>query len=594
MEIEPPTIELSQRIQDKKFSYLLSHMPQIVSANLFISLVMVAILWGTFPKYQLLCWLAAIYFVTIIRWPIGAFFLKKFQSQSKHSNSEAMFIIFSLLSGCLWGSAGIIFIDPQHTIQMTIVVLALMGMMSGAVASLSAIYSVYLAFSLMTWLPVTIHLLAIGTPEYYALGTMGAFYLIIYFGHSRQVSKLVASSISLQFDNLELIAELRQQKDLAEQANTDKSRFLAAASHDLRQPLHTLNLFVDTLNNRLTDKNNREILSYITRSVSALGELFNTLLDISKLDAGFVEANKVNIYLQPLIDKVVEDFKPIAEEKNLSLTVIKTSVVVHSDPVYIELILRNIIGNAIRHVDQGRVLIGCRRRNKNKKIAIQVLDTGPGIPANEIKKIFTEFYQLGNPERDRTKGHGLGLSIVKRLVALLGHTLDVRSHAGKGSQFSVSVTMGDALNIYVRKEASISDSIGMDLQGLKILAIDDEQAILKGLDGVVTNWGCALYCAESLLDAIPILDAQQPNILLVDYRLRENENGLQVIADLQKRHGGPLPAILITGDTGTEHLLKTKASGVFVLHKPVRPAQLRLAMTQVMQSHYNLHPSKSS
>lgn len=579
----PSSIEQKQKIRDVKFDYLFSHMPKVIFANLVISSTMVFILWEAYPRNYLVSWLVAIYLLTIIRVPVVFYFHKKFNHRNKRTIMEIVFIVFSFLSGCIWSVAGILFVDPQYTIQTTIVILVLMGMMSGAVASLSAIYSVYLAFSLVVWLPVTIHLLMIGTAEYYVLGGMALFYLLLYVSQTWSVSKLVEKSISLQFDNLGLIEELREQKNLAEQANTDKSRFLAAASHDLRQPLHTLNLFVDTLDKRLANKENREILNFIMRSVGALGDLFNKLLDISKLDAGFVDVSKNNIKLQPIVDKVVADFKPVLSEKDLSLSNVKTSLVIVSDPVYLELILRNLIGNAIQYTDKGKILIGCRRRLKKGEVDIQIIDTGYGIPKEEIDKVFTEFYQIGNPERDRSKGHGLGLSIVKRLVSLLNHQLSIQSEIDKGSQFGVSLKLGDINKISEQPAPYTIQNTCSNLQGLKILAIDDEKAILKALEGVVTSWGCTINTAESLVEALPVFNSDLPDILLVDYRLRENKSGLEAIEELQQRCDNPLPAILITGDTGIEHLKKTKASGLMVLHKPVRPAQLRMAITETLQ-----------
>lgn len=569
----------SNEIRIERIKHIHAHRIQILSANLVIGTIIASILWNSYPATYVLPWLASIYVLTLFRWLWMNRYVGKDTTVTEPLRVEKLLFAASLTSGCIWGSAGILFVNPEHIMLSAIVVLALLGMTSGAVASLSVMPKVFLAFLVPVWLPLTIHFLLLGEAEFYALAGMCIFYLITVLGHSGNTYKLATQSLSLRYKNLDLIDELRLEKERAEEANLEKSRFLASASHDLRQPLHSLSLFLEALDHRLKQQDNRKLLEQAVSSVNSLDDLFNALLDISKLDAGIVEVSLRHFAIQPVIDRVLEDYKPLILKKGLQLSCVKSSAWVYSDEIAIERILRNLISNAAHHTHSGRILIGCRRLSKDGQISVTIIDTGTGIPDSEQSKVFSEFYQLNNPERDRSKGLGLGLAIVKRLVDLLDIKLELSSTIHKGSQFTIVLNEGKP----TPEHNSPVEISRRDIPNCKILIIDDEKAILQGMATVIETWGGQAWTADELESATPIAQKIQPDLLLVDYRLRGGQNGINVISALSQQCGRNIPAILVTGDTAVKELIKAKASGLTVLHKPVHPVQLRLAITRVLR-----------
>src|SRR6185503_11715286 len=293
-------------------------------------------------------------------------------------------------------------------------------------------------------------------------------------------------AVHVRLQNAELLEELRRQKEAAEEAAVAKSRFLAVASHDLRQPLHALGLFVQALQECSIAAQERHIIGNIRRSVDAMEELFNALLDISRLDAGVVQPRIVTIPLASVFDSLRFEYAPVAREKKLALIVMKTAVYVRSDLSLLSRIIRNLLSNALSYTDRGGVVLGCRR--SGDCVRIEVWDSGRGIPADRHDEIFREFSQLDNPERDRRKGLGLGLAIVERLARLLGHTVELRSEVGRGSVFSITLPRG-AQEDCVSIDAPVETTTGFDLAGALVLVVDDEAAVQDGMAAVLRRWG---------------------------------------------------------------------------------------------------------
>jgi signal transduction histidine kinase/ActR/RegA family two-component response regulator len=363
-------------------------------------------------------------------------------------------------------------------------------------------------------------------------------------------------------------------------ANRAKSRFLAAASHDLRQPMHALGLFVSQLNHRIKDPENRRLTGRIEAAVTALQALLDALLDVSRLDAGVVNANLSDFRIATLLERIETTFVPEATDRNLHFRVKRCRLAAHSDPVLLERILINLVANALRYTESGGILIGCRRRGN--MVRIEVWDTGVGIVPEHQQAIFQEFYQVGNPERDRTKGLGLGLSIAARLARLLGGRIDVQSTPGRGSVFAVEVPKAAELNNDL--PASPSPALHEPLRDALVLVVDDDTLAREALAGLMEQWGCRAVTAASGEQALSTLagTGQVPDAVLCDYRLPAGEVGSAVIRQLRERYGSELPAALITGDTAPERLRDAKESGVPLLHKPVQPARLRALLEHLL------------
>jgi signal transduction histidine kinase/ActR/RegA family two-component response regulator len=378
----------------------------------------------------------------------------------------------------------------------------------------------------------------------------------------------------------EATADLAAKKDMAERANHAKSRFFAAASHDLRQPLHALSLFVAALKSRNHQTEAQTLIDNIEASTAAMELLFNALLDISRLDAGTIEVHRVHFPLQKMLGDLDKQFSALAAEKQLRLRFRPCDVTLYSDPLLLERILGNLIANAIRYTDDGGVLIACQRRGR--MVRIRVFDSGRGIPPDQQESVFHEFVQLHNPARDRSKGLGLGLAIVSRLGRLLGHRVDLRSRPGHGSAFSIDVPCGDASLIQPPTAASAPEQIPDDAL---VLLVDDESAILRGMAELFDNWNIDLVTAHSAEEAEHWLASvgRMPDVIVSDYRLPDDTDGIEVIARLRQKFGQAIPAIVVTGDTAPDTILRISRAGFPLLHKPLRPAKLRALLTHLIQ-----------
>jgi len=368
-----------------------------------------------------------------------------------------------------------------------------------------------------------------------------------------------------------------------EAANQAKSRFIAAASHDLRQPLHALGLFVAQLHGKMRAGERVQIIRRIEAALSAMNELFSALLDISKLDAGATTVNITAFPVSQLLAHAETTFAGAAREKGLSFKVVPSEAWMRSDFILLEQIVFNLITNALRYTQRGGVLVGCRKRGD--QLRIEVWDTGVGIPADQHDKIFGEFYRLGEPDRDRRGGLGLGLAIVDRLCRLLGHPIQVRSRVGKGSVFAITVPLAPADKGAI--EASVvprSRQPGL-ANGTLVLVIDDDPLVLEGMNGIFRQWGCQVITADTDDRALKVASEQDrlPDLIISDYFLSQGRTGIETIEWLRRELSASIPAFLISGDTDPATLLEAKNKGYHLLHKPVDPMALRAMFQQAIK-----------
>ncbi len=369
-------------------------------------------------------------------------------------------------------------------------------------------------------------------------------------------------------------SDLRRAREEAEQAAAGKSKFLAAASHDLRQPVQSLYLFSAALADRLQGNPSLPLLDNMRQSLDTLKGLLDGLLDMSRLESGKIAVTPTDVRLGQLLGRLIAEYAPRAAQKGLELRGVPTRAWVRTDPAHLERILRNLIENALRYTRSGRILIGCRRTADG--VRVEVCDTGIGIPADRLDEIFEEFTQL---RATGDRGLGLGLAIVKRLSGLLGHTVGVRSKEGVGSVFSVElprvvVAKCRPSSVAVRQPANDSATKGM------VLVIDDEAIILLGLKAMLEGWGYSVLTAGSGDQALERLraDGRRPQIVLADYQLQQGRTGPEALAAVQGMLGGDVPGIILTGDTAPERLHEAQRNGFQILHKPVFPNELRRMM----------------
>jgi signal transduction histidine kinase/CheY-like chemotaxis protein len=366
-----------------------------------------------------------------------------------------------------------------------------------------------------------------------------------------------------------------------EAANLAKSRFLAAASHDLRQPLHALNLFVTQLHSELDQTEKGRVVARIDAAVAAMNELFDALLDISKLDAGVLAPSISEFPVDHQLKRIEMTFTAAAREKGLRLRVVSSGVWIRSDFILLERILLNLVSNAVRYTAQGGVVVGCRRRAD--LLRIEVWDSGIGIPEDQRRNIFGEFYQLAATEQDGRGGLGLGLAIVDRLCRLLDHPIELTSRLGRGSRFAISVPLGSPLKLAEQLPQAAVDHA----RGKFVVVIDDDALVLDGMRGVLKDWGCSVVTADSEIAALAALAEHErpPDLIISDYRLGDGRTGFEVIERLRGAFGAPIPAFLISGDTAPERLREASASGYYLLHKPVLPITLRAVVSQLLKGY---------
>lgn len=398
------------------------------------------------------------------------------------------------------------------------------------------------------------------------------------------VQRIVSAFNEIEEVNQHLETKVAERTRELAAANAAKSHFLASASHDLRQPVAAIGLLTDLLQSRVTDPALRSLTDRLTRAVNSMESLLKGLLDLSRLDSGTVDVQRRRVMLQPLLEAVTNHEMESARHKGLRLRIRPTTATVWTDPVLLEQVLRNLVGNAIRHTTRGGVLVGMRRRGNTW--VLQVWDSGPGIEPADQPRIFEAFVQLANPARERSQGLGLGLAIVQRAAVLLDHAVSLRSEVGRGSVFSVTMpaavvahrTQGATPTVTVEPQGPAEHLPALAAQ--RVLVIEDDRGLRDTLVSLLNSWGVANVPSGDSLAWVRSLPPQDWDLVLSDHRLGDG-TGREVIQHL-RTHQPALPAILLTGDTSPEQLAELARSGVPVLHKPFRADQLRAMIAETM------------
>jgi signal transduction histidine kinase/CheY-like chemotaxis protein len=486
----------------------------------------------------------------------------------------------TFIGGTVIGAGTIWLLPPGNTDLELIALPVIFAVTSGAVGAFAAYTpAFYTFFAAVSWAPI-LWFFRQNDALHLTMGFLYIMWFVTVAELARRAGAVFVDAIRLRFENVDLVNDLRREKGIAEEANAAKSRFLAAASHDLRQPVHALSMFVAAAQTQTINAETRVLLDHIDDSVRSMGQLFGGLLDISRLDAGVVEANVTAFSIRSLVQNLARELQPQASAKNLELRVRIPDQAVTSDPLLIERVVRNVISNALAYTTRGGILIGCRRRGAT--LRLEVWDTGWGIAPPEQRKIFEEFYQVGNPERDRTRGVGLGLAIVKRLTTLLGHRIELRSRPNKGTCFAIELPLAESIDPVSLASAAQSIESVQHGSGL-ILVLDDELMIQVAMKRLLESWGYTVIAAGSgdeMLESIAAVQ-EAPCLIICDYRLREDETGTTAVERLRAEFNDDIPAMLVTGDTAPNRLREAEASGLLLLHKPVANSRLRAAITHL-------------
>ena len=521
------------------------------------------------------------------------------------------------LTGAAWGSL-VLFVWPGDELYRLLLIMLLAGISAVASVGAASLKRAALGLLLPIWALVLLRLSLESAPFYRSLSWIVLLFLIVMSITTFRIHLILRNSIQLRCINLDLIADLRVQKTRAQAADRAKTGFLAAASHDLRQPVHALGLLLRVLDTLVRHAKPdlaqiQQVVGQSRQALHGLSHLLAALLDISRLDAGVVEIRPEPLSLQAFFDQLRSEFGPEAQRRGLQLRFHPTQLVVTSDAVALKRVLSNFISNALRYTSHGGVLIAARARQAGEasETCIEVWDTGVGIPESALETIFEEFVQLGNSERKREQGLGLGLAIVRRLANSQGHRVTVRSKVGQGSVFRLHIPSGAARAAdapepsppagptaptpaaaprrlrTVRSGPSTFDIPTMppqlELADYVLMLIDDDPDVLGATATLVRSQGLSVLTAENLDQALSHPELPRVDVLLVDYRLPGGVTGPRAIEQIGKRLGRAMPAVLITGDTAPERLREATASGLLLLHKPLEPDTLLRALNRCLQ-----------
>jgi len=573
--LSAPVATNDPRVLHDLVRMLLSRTPAVIAANLLAGVLVTAALHATAGP-GILLWLSVFTLLQVGRYQVWRGFAADPDPVARAGNWARRHAAWLFVIGTVYGLPTLLFFPPDDIARelFCLAVIAVTAM--GAVATTVGYTPSLVCFAVPALLQAAIRswledgvVFDVLTVVFLALPA-----LLVYF--SRTQTRAIREALQVRYENAALVTELREQKLAAERANLAKSRFFAAASHDLRQPLQALGLFTASLRDAERRPEDSRKFEQILSSVDALESLFDELLDVSRLDAGYVQPNILHLDTARLFARLESAYGPVAAKNGLELRFRGHPPPIHSDPILLERVLGNLISNALRYTLKGGVLVGWRHRGN--KVLLEVWDTGIGIPRSEFRQIFDEFYQLGNPERDRRHGLGLGLATVKRVAALLECPLTLNSEPGRGSVFRIAVPLGDAAQVSAPAPVNFGNIDA--LTGKVIAVIEDDGVVREGLVTLLEQWRCRPVAAGSAAELSALLEAEAliPDVVLADYRLRDHQTGITAIEALRTRYGEKLPALLVSGDTTEELFRAARERSLIFIAKPVSSARLRAAL----------------
>jgi signal transduction histidine kinase/ActR/RegA family two-component response regulator len=588
MKVMAPEPLPEQGSVDEELLQLLARQGRRVPYPVGLSAVVIAAMAGHNVSTVLTgAWVALVFAVLALRWWLLGRLPGMQQTPLRQRLQWATAL--SLLNGLVFG-ASLAFAPYLSDYQRMVQTILLLGLCAGAVATTAGYRPVLLAFLVpvslansLAWITGSGGVHQVTWIEWVLGGLILGFAWILH-GLGRDAYRVFAESVQIRAQQAKSNRQLRLALQQTESAMQAKTRFLAAASHDLRQPMHTLSLFGAALMRRPLDPVSADIGRNMNRALQSLASQMDALLDISKLDAQVVPVNAQVFAFTPWINRLCQELQPAAQGKGLALSLdCPDAVFVETDPLLLERVLRNLIDNAIKYTARGAVRVAVERGDAIWRVVVS--DTGCGIEAAEQARVFEEFYQIGNPERDRTKGLGLGLSIVARLVDLLDLNLALASVPGEGSSFSLDIGAAEAV-----APAGVGDSsaAASRLPQLHVLVLDDEEPVRSAMQALLTGHGCEVTTTASTREALVKCLLRRPDIVLTDLRLRGGDDGISAVRSLRGALPG-LPAVLISGDTAPERLREAHAAGLVLLHKPVLEEQLLAAIQAALAQPGSVH-----
>ena len=553
--------------------------------------VIVALYAHAVPMLTMTVWAILFGAALLLRAVLTVTYLRRWRGSSALLRSwRNRYLTGVLATGAMWGAAVWLFYPYGGNLERIALLLTVYSFCISAVPALATQFGAFIAFVALTFVPMILRIALL--PDHDGWTLAGILFLIfgitVMLGRSYQRS--FARVVALKQRGLQLLAQLQVEKVAADQArreaetaNRAKTQFFAAASHDLRQPLHALGLFAEALRHRIgSDAEVAHLVNSINSSVDALEGLFSELMDITKIDTGGVEARPENFSVEAMFARLKLHFEPTAFEKGLALRFRGGKHFGYADPLLLDRVVRNLLSNAIRYTNDGGIIVGARQRGD--KLRFEVWDTGLGIRPHEQDRIFEEFYQVSNdaPPLDPTqrKGLGLGLAIVRRLARVLDAPLRLRSVPGRGTMFSIEIPLGQRPKPS-EPTVALRQAIGLTLDRRLIVIVEDDPAVLGGLQVLLKSWGADVIAFDSYTTAADWAAAAaarkliKPDLLIVDFRLESGHTGLEVIQAMRGAFGSSLPAVIVTGSLMSNQEGEAHAHDFHLLLKPVVPTKLR-------------------
>ena len=556
---------------------------RLILTGVAAALILVWVLWDHVPHGVLLAWLAVFAGYSVVRAAMARAYRRRAANDMDHRAWLTRVQLALAAGGSIWAAACFLFYVPDRIEYQLFLVTMLLGAVVSGLVTLAVYLPAYLAFVTPFVAATAIRYGQEGDPLHWGIALAAIVTLFLFINFARYIQNAFVESLRLRMTLAQRNSELAERNREVERANLAKSRFLAVASHDLRQPLHALNLFAAQLRDQTDPTERARLVARIDAAIDSMNELFNALLDISKLDAGVLAPDISDFPVGHLLDRIETTFAAAAREKGLRLSVVASRAWVRSDAILLERILLNLVSNAIRYTSRGGIVVGCRRRGD--RVRLEVWDSGIGLAEDQYRNVFREFYQVGAPAPGRSAGLGLGLSIVDGLCRLLDHPIDLASRPGAGSRFAVSVPGASARQAPV--EAAVTfDAIANPARDKLIVVVDDDALVLDGMRGLLQGWGCRVVAAGSDDAALAGLAAHRghPNLIISDYLLANGKTGVDVIERMRGVFAAPIPAFLISGDTTSERMRDADARGLPLLHKPVNPMALRSMVNQLLRA----------
>ncbi len=570
--------------------------------GIFSASALALALSGSVSTTALAVWLGLFVTVRLLRLALAAYHRRAHQRHAL-SQWKRWLLVSALVQALAWGLAPWLQLAPTDWLPELVLHVALLGVALGSVVHLASVFPVLVAYVLGIMLPLALRDLWIGG-LHHSLAAFTLLMALYVLSSGYRQARLHADAQAQRTRNLQLIEALREQNDLgtaaramAERAHAEKVSFFAAASHDLRQPLHALGLYAQLLRQQGTPAGVQMVSSRIVDCIAGMEQVVDELLELARLDAGRVPLRPETVSLAQLLREAVAVHQPVARAKGLRMQVELGNAAgcwVRTDPRLVRRVLANLLSNAVRYTEVGQVSTQATRDGEN--IVIEVLDTGIGIPADELPRIFEEFYRGGQPGREAHLGHGLGLATVKRLSDLLGLGVTADSTLGQGSRFSIRLPSAAAPTLTAPtpqamtsgRTASVAGATPTQsdlLFGRRLLLIEDDLVAADAMGLLLREWGCQVCHMESTAEALAQVDrGYRPELVVADLRLAVGDDGCQAAIGLRNRLGAGLPVLLVSGDGDSTLLACAANAGLTVLRKPVRPVRLRACMNEALAS----------